>query len=164
LSGFFFTFVFMFEPIKELCNKIINTPANRVVKVSLLAKNVQDVIIELNTIKQLYERGINADGVSLASVGGNYAPLTMFLSEKKGQPKRGSNHVDLYDTGDFYKSFKVIVYDDYFEIDADTQKDTNDLIIDWGEEILGLTEQSKEVLTTMLIDLLPNIIRNEWGL
>lgn len=99
-----------------------------------------DLIIELNTKKQLYDRGINSKGESI----GDYSLYTKAIKDEKGQI---FDHVTLNDTGKFYESFKVYVNSQKdFVITADTIKDTSDLIVDWGREILGLTDESLNVL------------------
>ncbi len=99
-----------------------------------------DLIIELNTKKQLYDRGINAKGESI----GDYSLYTKAIKDEKGQI---FDHVTLNDTGKFYESFKVYVNSQKdFVITADTIKDTSDLIVDWGRDILGLTPESLKTL------------------
>lgn len=99
-----------------------------------------DLIIELNTKKQLYDRGINSKGESI----GDYSLYTKAIKDEKGQI---FDHVTLNDTGKFYESFKVYINSQKdFVITADTIKDTSDLIVDWGREILGLTDESLNVL------------------
>lgn len=99
-----------------------------------------DLIIELNTKKQLYDKGINSKGESV----GDYSLYTKAIKENSGQI---FDHVTLNDTGKFYESFKVYINSQKdFVITADTIKDTSDLIVDWGREILGLTDESLNVL------------------
>ena len=57
---------------------------------------------------ELHEKGIDSLGVSL----GNYAATTIEgTAQFAGRAERGLrfDHITLFDTGDFYKSFKVIV-------------------------------------------------------
>jgi hypothetical protein len=46
----------------------------------------------------------------------------------------------LKDTGDFYKSFTVNYIDSDIVIDADGQKDDNNLFEEYGDDILGLND------------------------
>ena len=157
----------MFEPLYEILNKIKSINPNVVVNKSILTGNIQELIIELNTEKQLYEKGINALGQKLSSIGGNYSPKTMQESQLKGRPKKSADHIDLKDTGEFYESHRVIVRNmqsDEFEIIANPLKDDTNLYAEWGEDITGLTLESKEILANELKEVLPNILRSELDL
>ena len=99
-----------------------------------------DLIIELNTKNQLYDKGVNSKGESI----GDYSRYTKAIKDEKGQI---FDHVTLNDTGKFYESFKVYINSQKdFVITADTIKDMSDLIADWGREILGLNEDSLAIL------------------
>lgn len=102
-------------------------------------KSFTDYIIYLNTQKQLFEKGVNSEGVNLESIGGIYSFETVKIKNEKGQP---TDRVTLKDTGDFYESFRVFFNASGLVISADTLKDTDDLIKRWGQEILGLNNES----------------------
>ena len=88
---------------------------------------------------------------------GYYSPTTEILS---GGEKKTGTHYTLKDTGYFYDSFKIDVFNDYIVIDADGLKDN----IDWAsesEKVLGLAEYKFGILNTFLVPKLINIIRNE---
>lgn len=107
-----------------------------------------DLIIELNTKNQLYDKGVNSKGESI----GDYSLYTKAIKDNNGQI---TDHVTLNDTGAFYESFKVYINSQKdFVISADTIKDTSDLIVDWGKEILGLTEESLVTLRENAKDIL----------
>lgn len=106
-----------------------------------------DYIIELNTKKQLYDKGVDAKGDSL----GEYSFYTRALKQARGQI---SDHVTLNDTGDFYNSFSVYLSGSSFIISANTIKDTSDLIADWGRDILGLNEESLKLLREKALQIL----------
>ena len=98
-------------------------------------RDVQKFIVKLNT-DQMRLDFMNSKGVPLAEIGGGYSDFTMQTGKKKGRDK-----VDLYDTGEFHESFKIIgITGDQFLIDSDPDKGggTN-LLIEWGKEIEGLT-------------------------
>ena len=94
--------------------------------------------VDLNRY-QLKEQFMNSEGVQLSAIGGNYSPYTM----SKGKKKDASS-VDLYDTGEFHKSFRVEnVSKTGFDIVSDAIKDDGtDLRVEWGPEIEGLTLSS----------------------
>lgn len=112
-------------------------------KIIFNEQRVRELIVSLNTWDQLYEKGQNREGKLLSSIGGNYTITTMRISQDKGQPKRSIYHIDLFDTGEFYKSFHVELRGKDIAIIANTIKDDTDLIDDWGREIIGLTEENK---------------------
>lgn len=97
----------------------------------------RDFIIETNADEQLYEQGINNLGISIADYA-PYSPVTIMLKERKGQP---TNRVTLRDTGSFEKSFYILADNEKFEVKANDWK-TEDLIIKYGYEILGLTQEN----------------------
>lgn len=99
-------------------------------------------ILELNRRRQLFFRGINAEGKLLSRIGGNYTLFT--LREKEGtRPVNDPGLINLFDTGAFYDTFNIKLEKDGFLIIADTIKDGEDLQDRWGDELLGLTEESR---------------------
>ena len=99
-----------------------------------------DKIVELN-VEQLYEYGINSLGISIDTYA-PYSPYTVRVKNEKGQP---TDRVTLRDTGDFHKSFEVVVGPIDFYITATDYK-TDMLIEKYGEKIFGLTSQNKTEL------------------
>ena len=88
--------------------------------------------------KQLYNKGVNALGVSIMDYR-PYQPLTIMLKSEKGQP---TDRVTLKDTGDFYESMRVEADRTQFEIVADDWK-TDELKEKYGDAIFGLTDENK---------------------
>ena len=113
--------------------------------------DIQELVIELNTENQLLEKGIDSQGKSLVSIGGAYAFATVAIKKRKGQE---TDFVTLKDTGAFYESFEVVPGKTSFTIEANTFKQGVDLQDRWGEDIVGLTEQSRDILIFNLIPLL----------
>lgn len=110
-------------------------------------RSFTDFIIELNTQNQLFDKGIDSTGKLLSDIGGEYSIVTMQIAAKKGKPKKSRTHVNLNDTNEFYNSFKVFLDGQGdFQISADVIKDTTNLLTEWGSNILGLTEESLELL------------------
>lgn len=108
-------------------------------------KRIQDEIIRLNTQEQLFKRGIDSEGKRITP---EYTNRTKVIKLGKGQR---TDHVTLKDTGDFYNSFRVSANKVSITIDADTLKDTNDLTDKYGDEIIGLTDESREILKEMAV-------------
>ena len=96
-----------------------------------------DKIVELN-VEQLYEYGINSLGISIDTYA-PYSPYTIRVKNEKGQP---TDRVTLRDTGDFHKSFEVVVGPVDFYITATDYK-TDMLVERYGEKIFGLIPQNK---------------------
>ena len=135
--------------LKRVLDNVIALDANKVMQKALSLRLVQEEIVRLNTDEQLFERGINAEGVELADIGGDYAEVTVLLKKEESLP---FDRVTLFDTGEFYSSFYVKVFDTYFEIVADTIKDGEDLQNRWGDELLGLTDESRKALKYLLLN------------
>ncbi len=123
-----------------------------------------DLIIELNTKKQLFEQGIDSAGRRLSDVGGDYSPITIMTARKKGKPKKSFSDINLNDTGAFYESFKVFYDNGNLVISADTLKtdeygNVTDLISEWGQNILGLTQESLSILRGKALQILIPYVR-----
>lgn len=106
---------------------------------------VKALIIQLNTRGQLYVKGIDSQGRQLSSIGGDYTAYTLDLKDAS-RPNNTAGHIDLFDTGQFYESFHVKSESDGFVIAADTIKEGEDLRVRWGNDILGLTDTSRDQL------------------
>lgn len=110
-------------------------------------KRLLDIIVDLNTMSQLYERGIDGKGQSLDAIGGSYKPYTIRVKQAKGQR---TDHVTLNDTSEFYESFTAVAKKDGVVITADTIKKNDDLMERWGDDIIGLDEESMGELVGFL--------------
>ena len=110
-------------------------------------KEVKAYIVYLNTQFQLFD-GVNAKGVPLDDIGGSYAESTIKRKARKGQP---TDRVTLKDTGDFYKTFSVDVFDDELYIEASTIKRGENLVDRWGNDLIGLTDPAKKELIEFVL-------------
>lgn len=144
--------------LKQVANNVIDLDINRIVIGILSIKSVQDFIIKLNTQSQLFEKGEDSLGVKLEDIGGGYSIFTIEEKKKKGQP---TDRVTLFDEGDFYDSFSVKLGPDLFEIEADTIKEGDDLQDRWGDDILGLSDESKDVLFKIIKDEIIQVTREK---
>jgi hypothetical protein len=108
---------------------------------------VEQYIIKLNTkgesTSQLYNFGINSDGQSI----GEYSDYTIAVKSFDGQP---TDRVTLYDTGEFYESFVVKPLKKGYKITANPNKEDSNLFQDWGENIVGLTDENTELLLAFI--------------
>lgn len=130
-----------------------------------LDKEFTDLMIKLNTRDQLYDKGVNSKDERLdkidkspaksksVSQGGVYAVNTeqgiYGVFEGKIQLGLPIDRVTLFQHGDFYDSFKAywVENENVIQIKANTiMQDGSDLIDRWGNEIIGLDENSLAVL------------------
>ena len=121
-------------------------------------KKTQAFIIGLNTREQLFINREDSEGRKLGDIGGGYSPVTEELSEGISFQYQGESNIKLagespflFDTGDFYKSWTVTPNSEGFSIDANPMKDGTNLFDEWGINILGLTDESTELLQNFLL-------------
>lgn len=133
----------MLEDVREILEFYANLDINKVLFVVYKDKLVQLEILDLNRKDQLFDQGINADN----QVIGLYTPGTELLS---GGKKKAGTHFTFFDTGVFFNTFKLIPLKTGFRIEADGQKDDDNLFDKYGENIVGLTQEN--------IDFLPEIL------
>lgn len=98
----------------------------------------EDFALFLVTEDQLF-KGFDSEGRRIRPP---YAALTRQIKRKKGQP---TDRVTLRDTGAFYEGMEMLYGSDEFtiiNIDAKTPK----LRAKYGRDILGLNEQSRDLL------------------
>ena len=103
----------------------------------LTDRNLKADIISLIQKNQLEDKGVDEDG----EVIGYYSALTEQIS--KGKKQQGE-HFTLNDSGEFFKSFYITVLKDSFVVNADYVKMQDQDW--WSENILGLTDESIEVV------------------
>ena len=109
-------------------------------------KENENVIIDMNAENQLFEKGVNALGVSISSYR-PYSDKTVEIKKMKGQP---FDRVTLRDTGDFHSAFFVRVSRENFSIDSTDWK-TKKLVKKYGDQkgdIFGLTDENLTELIT----------------
>jgi hypothetical protein len=145
------------EALVNLAKRAVSLDENRLLNQILSRPDIQQRIITMNRVDQLYNRGIDSEGDVLRSDFAQgiqvYADYTIFLKEIKDQK---TDVVTLSDTGDFYNSFHVRINLKDFEIVADDVK-ADDLVATWGP-VLGLTEENMQRLIDILReDLIPVI-------
>ena len=110
---------------------------------------VESYIVQLNTeglrTSQLYEQGKDSKGRNL----GSYTPYTIQL-KLNGDGDRRVDHITLKDSGDFYESFEVKANSKGFEILADGRVKGGDLKDRFGIDIIGLSEENKNILVEFI--------------
>ena len=117
---------------------------------------VQDYIIELNTIEQLFKESIKSDGELLPP----YA-LDSYKRAKESIGLAPKGRINLRLSGDFYRSFEVIPNNVGFSIDANTNlyPESGDFIQVYGLDILGLTPENTQLLGLLVKDIIIQKVR-----
>ncbi len=142
--------------LEKILINISKLDQNKILREVLLRKEVQGKIIELNTRGQLFDRGIDSTGKTLESIGGSYAPSTIEgrpgLFKGKRELGLPFDRITLFNTGDFYQTFKIVIGNDFFTIKADPVKEDTNLFSEWGLDVVGLTLESKEILSNFILN------------
>ena len=134
-----------FARLRALLDFIINLDENKIVFDILQTRTALEVeILNLNRIDQLFKQGIDSTGRLI----GVYSFRTEEIS---GGRKRAGTHITLFDTGTFYRSFAILPFEDFFKIVANPIREETNLFEEYGEEIVGLTDEN--------IAKLPDLIR-----
>jgi hypothetical protein len=113
---------------------------------------MEQFLTELN--KSQLDKGLDASGNFL----GSYKPATYEYAKSKGRPKTQPD-INLLDTGAFRKSFMASVNGNSLLIAAFDGK-TSMLERAYGESILGLPIDKKEIVANKLIEILTKKVTN----
>jgi hypothetical protein len=130
------------DKLINLAKKISKIDIHKLINNVLADFDVQKYIIDLNQDKQLLE-GKN----SLGKVIGVYK--NTYIS-KGGEYKVAGEPINLFDTGAFFDSFEIRLGEKEFYIDANYYKGEYSLVYEYGEEIIGLSQESKDALSVLL--------------
>jgi hypothetical protein len=145
------------NPISELRDNLKQFKENINIYIKEIIIENEAYIIDMNAEIQLFEQGVNSLGVSIMDYM-PYSPITIEIKKEKGQP---FNRVTLRDEGDFESSFLIDARNDEFEIKASDWK-TQMLKKDYGDEIMGLTDENKgEVIWSYIYPEIRNILINK---
>lgn len=145
-----------FEDLKRLAMGVISLNANLIIQQIILNNKFQEYILDLNRKEQLFE-GIDSLGVELDG----YSDATetvleanrsnLFNYKGKSKKKLSGEPIFLFDTGEFYESFTLQVDREALIFDADPLKDDGTNLFDeFGDDILGLTEENIQKLVFLL--------------
>jgi hypothetical protein len=150
----------MFEPLTRLIERIKSANENELSLSVFVIPEIKQFIIRLNLVDQLYTEGLDVNDkiigtysyMTALSRGEDHFIYNGLVSQKKyGEP------YTLFDTGEFYESFRVRIEKDGFVIEANTVKEDKDLM-DLGE-ILGLNASSKDELSKKMLPFLQKALR-----
>lgn len=137
------------EALKELLSKFKNLNQNKLWYEIMSKPQNKRYIINLIQKEQLRLKGVDENN----KVIGTYSPLTEMINPKKV----AGTHYTLEDTGQFFKSFYIKVGKNYIEIDANSLKvdevtgEITDLFKEYGDGIIGLTDESKTKLANRIV-------------
>lgn len=150
-----------FEPLRKIIRNLEKlTP--EVLVFNALDRNpeLQERILDLVRIEQLFKKGVDGEGTDLNTLtqsGFGYASITKERKRRKNQP---TDRVTLFDTGAFYKSFRLILTRFDFHIDAQAQKPNGNLFEEFGDDIIELSEESIDRVIEMIIPLMQKEFKN----
>ncbi|MGL5979410.1 MAG: hypothetical protein ACRCZY_00745 [Phocaeicola sp.] len=125
------------EKLDKLIERLKGFESGIIEAIADVVKQYEHTIVEMNIQDQLYDKGINKDGVKLSDAN-PYKPMTVRIKIEKNQPV---DRVTLRDEGDFHNSFYLEYTEEGFEIKASDYK-SDDLANKYGKEIFGLTDES----------------------
>lgn len=130
----------------------LNRLRNRLDGLKELSKSVmrrtfeeqKKLLIKYNADEQMYKLGQDSKGSIIRPA---YAPMTIRLKKKKGQP---TDRVTLRDTGRFHKTLIVTPKDEYLEISSDVEY-AKYLFKRYGNDILGIQQEILKEFTQRYI-------------
>jgi hypothetical protein len=137
----------MFQKLHQLIDNIKNLETNKICFLVFRDKTVQKIVIDLNRIDQLLEKGVKSDNSTLPLYLVSYQKVYSFEGVSKS--KKAKEPYLLLDTGDYYRSFRLKQDKTGFTILANDEKENGTLQEMYGNgvPILGLTEESISKLT-----------------
>lgn len=154
----------MFGLLYKLAENVKRLQVNEIAVSVFILPKVKQFIIRLNQFEQLFEQGIDVNdniiGVySIHNASETISGQQQWTFNGVTKTKEPGTPYTLYDTGEFYASFTVIVNADSFVIRANTEKPDSDLS-KFGE-ILGLTPESKNELSKQMLPLVIEAVRKK---
>lgn len=151
----------MFQKLHKLIDNVKNLETNKICFLVFRDKTVQKIIIDLNRIDQLLYKGVKSDNSTLPLYSVSYQKVYSF--EGVSRAKTAGEPYLLLDTGEFYKSFRLLQDKTGFTILANDEKDNGTLqdMYGSGVPILGLTDESISKLTDEIKPYLLEAIRAE---
>jgi hypothetical protein len=115
----------MFEPLEKLLKNVKKANVNELSLSVFIIPEIKNFIIRLNLVDQLYTEGLDVNDKII----GTYAYTTAiskgedhFIYNGLVSVKKFGEPYTLFDSGEFYESFKVIFQKDGFVISANTVK------------------------------------------
>ncbi len=117
---------------------------------------VKDQAIAFNH-EQLQE-GEDAEGKIIETIGGHpYSFTTIRIKQKEGKTKSPPDKVTLYDTGEFYDTFKVRLVKGGYDITAGFAKDDGSILDNFTGEFDFTGLQDSFLIELVMEDILPRL-------
>lgn len=154
----------MFDNWNQVIDKLteIENSVFDLIDETFKTQSVQKTTIEFNQYQ--LQAGEDALGQTINTIGGSpYKPYTVVIRRSKGLP---TNLVTLEDTGEFYKTFRVIIVKDGYEITANFQKEDGNILDNFSStfDFLGLQEDSlTELVREHVYPLLYQLLRKKFN-
>lgn len=139
----------LFGKLRKIAEKTKALKVNAFAQIIFSDNEAKAEVIRLNTDEQLFNKGVDSTSTPLDQIGLPYAAKTVLIKKDQGLP---FDRVTLFDTGEFYESFRVEAEKDGIVIFADTIKGGEDLRERWGNDIIGLTDESIAELVLFVRD------------
>jgi hypothetical protein len=136
------------QELYNIANRMLSLN-NSYLLVTTMSKNpsLKKLVTDLNTKKQL-EYGELSNGEVLP----NYSFNSQVFFGKPDKP------IQLKDTGEFWRSFDVVLADDGFYINADGDKGDVDLFVKYSENVAGLNDKNMIIFIDALLIQFYNVI------
>ena len=112
---------------------------DKIFKLVMDNRFIKDLVTHLNTDEQLGKERVDSLGAHL----GVYSHATEQFS---GGRKKAGEFINLNDTGEFWDSWQVTITEAFIQIDANPFKGETNLFKEYGIEIVGLTDESLQIL------------------
>ncbi len=139
------------EALEKILLNVIANPTEKIVADVFANKDLQKFIVFQNKF-QLYVRGVDGNGNFL----GHYRPSTYVKKYAAGQR---SDHITLYDTGEYYESKQLYITPDEFQLVENASKGDKSLYERFGTEISGWDDVSMENIVAAIGIAVENRIR-----
>ena len=151
----------MFQRLKKLAANTKTLKSKLIFRIVFQNNEVQTFVLDLNRIDQIFENNEQSDGSIIPSTNSTfakYSPVTESLNRGKSfkfknsstKQKIAGDPYFLFDTGEWFNTFKVKVLDDGFVIQA-TDVHGVDYKAEYGDKILGLNNESKNEIIKKII-------------
>ena len=134
--------------LRESLNKWLKIDPIQIINEILSDRVILNWIAERN--REQLQKGLNSQDVKLSDIGGGYSDRTL-----RDNPKKEKFKVNLFDTGEFYKSIMAKANVNLVEINADPIKEDEfgnqtNLFNEWGKDIIGLNDENLQELIEMV--------------
>lgn len=145
----------------ELTKKVIELTSqpNLIFQRVLDNDEIKDMIIEMQTKKQMGEKHVDSEGESLFNQLTGRTTYSLF--DEQG---RGGQEYKLFDTGAFWDSTEVTVTPTEIVIKMNPIKEDDNLFEIYGADVEGLTTENIEILTREALKLHIQFFRSQLGI